>query len=163
MDIVVGTSANRTVIFNDTLKYVVFSPYWNIPRSIVRNEILPGIRKSANYLARKNMEQTGFSNGLPVIRQKPGGSNALGRVKFIFPNSYSIYFHDTPSKSLFENKKRAFSHGCIRLAEPTKMAEYLLQNQPEWTAGKINEAMNSSKEKWVSLKEPVPVMITYFT
>ena len=163
MDIVVGTSANRTVIFNDTLKYVVFSPYWNIPRSIVRNEILPGIRKSANYLARKNMEQTGFINGLPVIRQKPGDSNALGRVKFIFPNSYSIYFHDTPSKSLFKNKKRAFSHGCIRLAQPKKMAEYLLQNQPEWTAGKINEAMNASKEKWVSLKEPVPVIITYFT
>ncbi len=163
MDIVVGTSANHTVIFNDTLKYVVFSPYWNIPRSIVRNEILPGIRKNQNYLASKNMEQTGFSNGLPVIRQRPGGNNALGRVKFIFPNSYSIYFHDTPSKSLFEKKERAFSHGCVRLAEPEKMAQYLLRNEAKWTKNEIRKAMNSSKEKWVALKEPVPVLITYFT
>lgn len=163
MAIVVGTSANKTVVFNDMIKYIVFSPYWNIPRSIVQNEILPGMQRSSNYLSKKNMEQTGFSHGLPVIRQKPGGSNALGKVKFIFPNSYSIYFHDTPAKSLFKNEKRAFSHGCIRLAEPRKMAAYLLRNQPEWTAGKISEAMNSAKEKWVTLKEPLPVIITYFT
>ncbi len=87
-----------------------------------------------------------------VIRQKPGGNNALGRVKFIFPNSHSIDFHDTPAKSLFERVSRAFSHGCIRLAEPTKMSEYLLRNQQEWATGKINEDMNSSKEKWVTLK-----------
>jgi murein L,D-transpeptidase YcbB/YkuD len=163
MDIVVGTSANRTVIFNDLLKYVVFSPYWNIPRSIVRNEILPAMQRDSRYLSRMNMEQTGFSNGLPVVRQKPGGKNALGKVKFIFPNSYSIYFHDTPAKSLFGREKRAFSHGCIRLAEPRKLAEYLLRNQPEWTAKKIKDAMNASKEKWVTLKDPVPVIITYFT
>ncbi len=163
MDIVVGKAANSTVVFNDMLKYVVFSPYWNIPRSIVKNEILPGMEKNANYLAERNMEQTGYSNGLPVIRQKPGGANALGKVKFIFPNSYNIYFHDTPSRSLFNSEKRAFSHGCIRLSEPEKMAEYLLRNQPEWTPDKINEAMNASKEKWVTLKEPVPVFITYFT
>lgn len=113
MDIVVGTAAHKTVVFNKLLQYIVFSPYWNIPPNIVRQEILPGIRKNANYLADKNMEQTGTSNGLPDIRQKPGGSNSLGRVKFLFPNNYSIYFHDTPSKSLFENEKRAFSHGCI--------------------------------------------------
>ena len=163
IDIVVGTEANKTVVFNDILKYVVFSPYWNIPRSIVRNEIQPAMRKNPNYLARNNMEQTGSSNGLPVIRQKPGGSNALGRVKFIFPNSYSIYFHDTPAKSLFNKQKRAFSHGCIRLAEPKKLAEYLLRNQPEWTPLEINEAMKDSKEKWVTIKEPIPVIITYFT
>lgn len=163
MDIVVGKAGNSTVVFNDMLKYVVFSPYWNIPRSIVRNEILPGMEKSLNYLARRNMEQTGYSNGLPVIRQKPGGPNALGNVKFIFPNSYNIYFHDTPSKSLFNSEKRAFSHGCIRLAQPKKMAEYLLRNQPEWTSDKISEAMNVSKEKWVTLKKPVPVFISYFT
>ncbi|MEJ7738728.1 MAG: L,D-transpeptidase family protein [Chitinophagaceae bacterium] len=124
MDIVVGTAANKTVVFTDTLKYVVFSPYWNVPRSIVRKEILPGIRKSANYLVRHNMEQTGFSNGLPEIRQKPGGNNALGKVKFIFPNNYSIYFHDTPSQSLFEIEKRAFSHGCIRLSIPHYKSHY---------------------------------------
>jgi len=163
MNIVVGTAANSTVIFNDVLKYVVFSPYWNIPRSIVRNEIFPAMQRNRNYLSARNMEQTGFSNGLPVIRQKPGGSNALGLVKFIFPNSYNIYFHDTPSKSLFNRDKRAFSHGCIRLAEPKKMAEYLLRNQTEWTLGKIKEAMHASKEKWVTLKEPVPVFISYLT
>ncbi len=163
MDIVVGKAGNSTVVFNDMLKYVVFSPYWNIPRSIVRNEILPGMQRNTNYLASKNMEQTGYSNGLPVIRQNPGGANALGKVKLIFPNSYNIYFHDTPSKSLFNRKIRAFSHGCIRLAEPTKMAEYLLRNQPEWTSDKISEAMNASQEKWVTLKEPVPVFISYFT
>jgi murein L,D-transpeptidase YcbB/YkuD len=163
MDIVVGTAANKTVVFNDLLQYIVFSPYWNIPPSIVRKEILPGMRRSAHYLADKNMERTGSSNGLPNIRQKPGGSNSLGRVKFLFPNNYSIYFHDTPSKSLFENEKRAFSHGCIRLAEPKKMATYLLRNQPGWTPERIDAAMNASKESWVTLKEPMPVLITYFT
>ncbi len=109
------------------------------------------------------MERTGTRNGLPVIRQKPGGANALGKVKFIFPNSYNIYFHDTPAKSLFSESNRAFSHGCIRLADPTKLAEYLLRDQPEWTPEKIKEAMNASKENWVTLKNPVPVFISYFT
>ena len=109
------------------------------------------------------MEQTGYSDGLPVIRQNPGGANALGRVKFIFPNSYDIYFHDTPAKSLFKEEIRAFSHGCIRLGEPEKLAAYLLRNQTEWTAQKMDEAMSASKEKWVTLKQPVPVFITYFT
>ena len=163
IDIVVGTAANKTVVFNDELKYVVFSPYWNIPSSIVRKEIQPAMKRNPNYLSRNNMEETGFSNGLPIIRQKPGGNNALGKVKFIFPNSYNIYFHDTPAKKLFGREKRAFSHGCIRLAEPNKLAKYLLRNQPEWTSEKIKRAMNSSKEKWVTINETVPVFITYFT
>lgn len=163
IDIVVGKEAHSTVIFTDVLKYIVFSPYWNLPRSIVRNEILSAIQRNRNYLAKMNMEQTGYSDGLPVIRQKPGGANALGRVKFIFPNSYNIYFHDTPSKSLFNEDNRAFSHGCIRLAEPEKLATYLLRNQTEWTTQKMNVAMSSSIEKWVTLKEPVPVFISYFT
>ena len=163
INIVVGKAANNTVIFTGELKHVVFSPYWNIPRSIVRTEILPAIGRNRNYLAKMNMERTGYSDGLPVIRQNPGGANALGKVKFIFPNSYNIYFHDTPTKSLFNEDARAFSHGCIRLAEPVKLATYLLRNQPEWTTQKMNEAMSVSKEKWVLLKEPLPVFITYFT
>ena len=163
MNIVVGKAAHSTVIFTRQLTHVVFSPYWNIPRSIVRNEIIPAINRNRNYLARMNMERTGFSGGLPVIRQKPGGANALGRVKFIFPNSYNIYFHDTPSKSLFTKESRAFSHGCIRLAEPEKMANYLLRMQPEWSAEKINAAMSASVERWVPLKKQLPVFITYFT
>ncbi len=163
INVVVGKAAHNTVIFTGELKNVVFSPYWNVPPSIVRNEILPAIRRNGNYLTKMNMEQTGYSKGLPVIRQKPGGANALGRVKFIFPNSHNIYFHDTPSKSLFNEDNRAFSHGCIRLAEPEKLATFLLRNQPEWTTQKMNEAMSASIEKWVTLKEPLPVFITYFT
>ena len=109
------------------------------------------------------MEIIGEKDGLPEIRQKPGEKNALGKVKFLFPNSFNIYFHDTPSKSLFAKNKRAFSHGCIRLSDPVRMANYLLRNQPEWTAAKIEEAMNSDKEKFVKLKKPVPVLITYYT
>jgi len=163
IDIVVGQTAHNTVIFADKLQYIVFSPYWNVPPSIVQKEILPAIRKSRNYLSKNNMEQTGSSGGLPVIRQKPGGANALGKVKFIFPNSYNIYFHDTPAKSLFGEEARALSHGCIRLAEPAKLATYLLRNQREWTTRKINDALSASVEKWVTLKEEVPVYITYFT
>jgi murein L,D-transpeptidase YcbB/YkuD len=163
MDIVVGKEANRTVIFSDELKYVVFSPYWNIPRSIVRNEILPAMNKSNSYLSRNNMEITGHSNGLPVIRQKPGKGNALGKVKFIFPNRYNIYFHDTPAKTLFQRQRRAFSHGCIRLQQPFDLAKYLLRNDSSWTDNKIRTAMNQNREKWVELRKPVPVFIVYFT
>ncbi len=163
LDIVVGTDAHETVIFEDVLQFIVFSPYWNIPPSIVRKEILPGINANANYLSNHNMEQTGRENGLPVIRQKPGEDNSLGKVKFMFPNNYNIYFHDTPAKTLFNNSKRAFSHGCIRVAHPEKLAQYLLRNQPEWTADKIDTAMTLDKENWVKLKNPIPVLITYFT
>ena len=163
MNIVVGKAANRTVIFSDDLKYVVFSPYWNVPQSIVRNEIYPAMKRNSNYLQRNNMEVTGYSNGLPIVRQKPGKSNALGDVKFIFPNSYNIYFHDTPSRSLFDRQQRAFSHGCIRVQQPFDLAVYLLRNQPEWTKEKIKAAMHQSTEKWVTLNKSVPVFITYFT
>jgi len=163
MNIVVGKEGNSTVIFNDELKYIVFSPYWNVPSSIVKKEILPAMKRNPNYLASQNMEITGNGGGIPSIRQKPGGKNSLGRVKFLFPNNYNIYFHDTPAKSLFEREKRAFSHGCMRLAEPKKLAMYLLRDQPEWTEEKIDEAMNLSNEKWVTLKTPVPVYVSYFT
>jgi murein L,D-transpeptidase YcbB/YkuD len=163
MDIVVGKTGSETIIFADEVQYVVFSPYWNVPQSIVRSEIYPAMQKNPNYLAEKNMEQIGFSNGLPIVRQKPGNSNSLGRVKFIFPNSYNIYLHDTPSKSLFGAERRAFSHGCIRVSQPTKLAEYLLRNQKEWTSDKIVQAMRMNTEKWVALDDPLPVFISYFT
>ncbi len=163
MKIVVGKAGHNTVIFTDSLEYVVFSPYWNVPQSIVKNEILPEMRKDKNYLQKNNMEQTGSRNGLPVIRQKPGADNALGRVKFIFPNNYNIYFHDTPAKYLFDQNDRAFSHGCIRLDQPQKLAEYLLRNDPEWPDSKIIDAMYSGKNTWVKLKQKIPVYIVYFT
>lgn len=163
MDVVVGNSATRTVIFSDTLKRVVFSPYWGVPESIVRNEILPAMAKNPHYLASKGMEIVGGSAAHPMIRQKPGAGNALGRVKFLFPNSYSIYFHDTPSKGGFAREKRDFSHGCIRLSQPKELAEYLLRNDSTWTPEKIKEAMFGGKEITVNLKDTRPVTIGYFT
>ncbi|HVF80680.1 MAG TPA: L,D-transpeptidase family protein, partial [Flavisolibacter sp.] len=151
MNVVVGKEGNNTISFSGDLSTVVFSPYWNVPPSIVKKEILPKMASNPNYLASQNMEQTGSEGGLPVIRQKPGEQNSLGKVKFLFPNSFNIYFHDTPAKSLFSQDKRAYSHGCIRLAEPEKMAQYLLRNAPEWTPEKIAEAMNSEEEKYVKL------------
>ena len=102
-------------------------------------------------------------DGLPEIRQRPGPKNALGKIKFLFPNSYDIYFHDTPAKSLFKKDKRAFSHGCIRLSNPVQLAQYLLKDQPAWNPSKIQKAMNGEEEKFVKLKKPVPVLITYYT
>jgi len=163
MPIVVGTQTDKTVVFNDELTHIVFSPYWHVPESIVREEILPAIRRNRNYLSRNNMERTGTENGLPVIRQKPGKHNALGLVKFVFPNNHKIYFHDTPSKTLFEKRKRAFSHGCIRLSEPSRLAEYLLRNTPGWTPAAISDAMHSGKEQTVKLETPVFVNIIYIT
>lgn len=159
MNVVVGTSNNSTVIFTGNLKYVVFSPYWNVPPGILKNEVLPGIARDPNYLAKHNMER--YGNG--KIRQKPGASNSLGLVKFLFPNNYNIYLHDTPSKSLFNEDKRAFSHGCIRIAEPDWLAEWLLRSDSTWTDAAITKAMKAGKEKYVTLKEEVPVFIGYFT
>jgi len=163
IDVVVGKEGHNTMMFNGDLNQVVFSPYWNVPPSIVAKEILPAMEKNPNYIAKENMEITGNDDGLPVVRQKPGAGNALGKVKFLFPNSFNIYFHDTPSKSLFNRDTRAYSHGCIRLKEPEKFANYVLRNQPEWTPEKISEAMNSGEEKYVKVKDPIPVIITYYT
>jgi len=158
MNVVAGQPVHETVIFNGDMKYVVFSPYWNVPNDIYKNEILPGMQSDPDYLAKHNMESV---NG--TVRQKPGPNNSLGQVKFLFPNSYSIYLHDTPSKSLFKQDSRAFSHGCIRLAEPKKLAMYLLKDDPQWTEAKINAAMNAGQERWVTLKQTIPVFIAYFT
>lgn len=178
-NVVVGSVTNQTVIFNGDMKYIAFSPYWNIPSSIIGKEILPAMKRNSSYLAKHNMEVVSGSgvvnpssidwnkytgkNFPYTIRQKPGPNNSLGRVKFLFPNSYSIYLHDTPAKSLFNESSRAFSHGCIRVGEPQRLAEYLLRNDSVWTADKIEKAMNSDKETSVTLSTPVPVFIAYFT
>ena len=157
-NVVVGTTMNKTVVFSGMMSYIVFSPYWNVPTSIKEKEILPGIKKNSNYLAKHNMEWNGSN-----IRQKPGPTNSLGLVKFLFPNSNNIYLHDTPSKSLFNSEKRAFSHGCIRVEQSKELAEMLLENDPHWTKEKINDAMHKGKESWYTLKEKIPVYIGYFT
>jgi murein L,D-transpeptidase YcbB/YkuD len=116
------------------------------------------MKRNPNYLAKHNMEYNGGK-----IRQKPGPNNSLGLVKFLFPNSFNIYLHDTPSKSLFNEDKRAFSHGCIRVSEPFQLAKYLLRHTDNWTDEKIRAAMNSGNEQYVTLKKTVPVYLVYFT
>lgn len=163
MDVVVGREGHYTTMFSGNLNQVVFSPYWNVPPSIVKKEIIPGLRRDKKYLMKRNMEIVGKGGGFPVVRQRPGKRNALGKVKFLFPNSFEIYMHDTPDKGFFNRSQRDLSHGCIRLSDATKMANFLLRNKPEWTQEKIDEAMNRGKEQYVSLKVHVPVIITYYT
>ncbi|HSB92833.1 MAG TPA: L,D-transpeptidase family protein, partial [Flavitalea sp.] len=158
MNVVVGSTQNHTVIFTGKLKYVVFSPFWNVPASILKNEIIPGIKRNPNYLAQHNMEWNGGA-----VRQKPGPRNSLGLVKFLFPNSYDIYLHDTPSKSLFNESIRAFSHGCIRVSQPANLAQWILRSQPGWTTESINKSMHANKEKFVTVKSDINVFIGYFT
>jgi murein L,D-transpeptidase YcbB/YkuD len=158
MNVVVGTEMNKTAIFNGMLNTIVFSPYWNIPSSIGKEEILPAIARNRNYLARNHMERNGKN-----FRQKPGPWNALGKVKFLFPNSHSIYLHDTPAKEVFEKDRRAFSHGCIRVSEPGRLAKYILRHQPDWTEARIDSAMNAGKERYVQVIKPIPVFIAYLT
>jgi murein L,D-transpeptidase YcbB/YkuD len=165
MDVVVGKEGHSTVQFTGTLNQIVFAPYWNIPPKIVTNEILPAIEKNKNYLEENQMEDQGDKDGdgIPDIRQLPGDKNSLGKIKFLFPNRYDIYLHDTPAKSLFAKARRAFSHGCIRLADAEKMAAYLLRNDPDWDDTKITEAMNATEPKTVKLKNTAEVFITYYT
>ena len=163
MPVVVGKEGHNTTLFSDKLSTIVFSPYWNVPQSIVKNEIVPGIAKNKNYLADHQMETTGTEDGLPVVRQLPGPKNSLGKVKFLFPNIFNIYFHDTPAKSFFDKDVRAYSHGCVRLSDPLKLATYLLKGNDSWTSQNIEKAMDSGKEQYVALKDPVPVFITYYT
>lgn len=137
---------------------MIFSPYWNIPPSIIKQEIRPGMAKNAGYLRIHNMEWNGGN-----VRQKPGKNNSLGLVKFIYPNSNNIYLHDTPAKSLFNEDNRAFSHGCIRVAQPEELAKKLLNQLPVWTPEKIDAVMHAGNERKVVLKKKIPVYIRYFT
>ncbi len=156
--VVVGKEMNKTVVFSGEMSYLAFSPYWNIPPSILENEIKPGIAKDPNYLSKHNMEWVDER-----VRQKPGGSNSLGLVKFMFPNSNNIYLHDTPAKSLFNREERAFSHGCVRVEKARDLAIAITKHDGNWTEKKVDEAMNAGKENTYSLKQKIPVYIAYFT
>lgn len=179
MNVVVGKEASKTSIFRGDLSMVVLNPYWNIPTSIIRNEIMPKLQRGTSYLSRNNMEVLSgnkvidpssvnwskYVNSIPPynFRQKPGNKNSLGKMKFLFPNSYSIYLHDTPSKGLFNESARAFSHGCIRLSEPRKLALYLLRNNTTWNSEKVDEVLKTDKENIIKVKPTIPVYIVYFT
>ena len=158
MKVIVGKYKNKTPTFNTTLEAVVVCPYWNVPKSIEQKEILPLLKKNPNYLKKHNME---WSNGF--IRQRPGPTNSLGRIKFLIPNRYSVFLHDTPVKSLFEKRVRMFSHGCIRLNDAKKIALYLLQQEKNWDSLRLENAIKDNKEKMVELKTPIPVYVSYLT
>jgi L,D-transpeptidase YcbB len=176
MRVVVGKEDTPTPIFNHRMTYLVFAPYWNVPDDIAQNETLPALMKDPHFLERSNMEVVD-TTGKPVdaksidldtpekyrFRQRPGTSNSLGLVKFMFPNQFNVYLHDTPADSLFARASRSLSHGCVRLEEPEKLAEYVLRDQPDWTPERISEAMHAGTEKIVKLKAPLPVYLGYWT
>lgn len=182
MRVVVGKAVSKqTPAFRGDMRYVVLSPYWNVPYSIAVNEILPALKRDPGYLDSHNMEIVAESgpNATPLpaseenvaavragqlrIRQKPGGRNSLGPAKFIFPNAEAIYFHGTPATQLFARTRRDFSHGCIRLEDPQAMAEWVLRDQPEWTSERIGEAMSKDVPTRVDLTASLPVIIFYTT
>lgn len=174
--VVVGRPQNQTPVFNDEIEHIVVNPYWNVPPSIAVNEIKPHLLANPGYLASQNMEM--LSGGKVVnasaidwsstninnfhIRQRPGGGNALGRIKFLFPNQHDVYLHDTPSKSLFARSFRAYSHGCVRVENPMEFAAALVQHEPEITLASI-EGLVGEKERWLNLSSKIPVHISYFT
>ena len=185
MPVIVGKLQHETPVFSDSIKYVDFNPFWNITPSIAKKEMLAKLREDSNYLASKHIKL--FSNwqadgieldplsidwdevsrkriGQFKLRQEPGAWNALGIVKFVFPNKYSIYLHDTPGRDLFDKTDRAFSHGCIRVSEPQQLAEFLLAaNDIQWTEEAINNIVKSEKRKVVRLKDPIPIHMVYQT
>jgi len=183
MKVIVGKTKKglQTPEFHADMKQVVFGPYWNVPSSITRNEIVPILRRNPGYLSRQGMEIVDrfggnakryplnagtiarLRSGALKIRQRPGLRNALGRVKFLFPNRYSVYMHDTPAKRLFQRPRRDFSHGCIRVEDPVRLAGFVLHDRPQWSKQRIQQTMHRSRSKWVHLKRPIPVYVFYST
>jgi L,D-transpeptidase YcbB len=180
MRVVVGkvVGEHETPVFTHMMKYLVFRPFWNVPVDIARKELVPHIATNHGYLATKNFEVTNnkgiiqtdytakeVSQGAVMVREKPGPKNSLGLVKFMFPNQYDIYLHSTPAVSLFEQTRRDFSHGCIRVQKPADLAAWVLQDQgDDWDLEKVQAAMNSGTDNHtVSLKTPLPIVIFYLT
>ena len=185
MDVIVGRTfaSAQTPVFEDSMRYVVLRPYWDVPYSITRREMLPKIHANPAYLSRERLELVnGQGDNSPVVpptpenlellgagklrlRQQPGEDNALGLAKFIFPNSYNVYLHSTPAHQLFQQSVRAFSHGCIRVADPLSLATLVLKDAPgDWTREKIDAAMHGTADSVrVNLTEPIQVLILYGT
>jgi murein L,D-transpeptidase YcbB/YkuD len=183
MRVVVGKAMRtQTPVFSRDMTYVVLRPYWNVPPSILRGEIVPAIQRDREYVASKNYEVTTpdgkvvtsgtisddvlaqLKAGKLMVRQKPGPTNALGLVKLIFPNENNVYLHSTPSQSLFSRSRRDFSHGCIRVEKPAELTVWVLRNNPGWTLDKVQQGMQSGKDNvTVTLAKRVPVFIVYGT
>jgi murein L,D-transpeptidase YcbB/YkuD len=176
----VGKLYRQTPIFKAPLKYLVINPTWTVPPTILAKDVIPAIKRDQSYLQKKNMKiisrsgkivdpgsidwsQYPAKNFPYSIRQDPGPTNALGRIKFIFPNKHFVFLHDTPSKALFNRTERTFSSGCIRVEDPFEFALQLLRNQDDWNREKIDEILKSKKTKTIYLKEQIPVYLLYFT
>lgn len=159
MRVIVGKPYTRTPMFSSAMESVVLNPSWYVPRNIAVNEILPKVRKDPSYLARNNYEMLSGSR----IRQKPGPQNALGRIKFLFPNRFSVYLHDTPSRTLFNQTVRTFSHGCIRIEKPFDLAVWALRDEPRWTPEAIRAGIDAGGERTVALSRKIPVHVAYWT
>jgi murein L,D-transpeptidase YcbB/YkuD len=183
MNVVVGKAypRNQTPVFNKRMNHLVLAPYWNVPTSITKGELIPKLDKDPSYLRKKHYEivdgegnnhpynsssKRGLLNGSLRIRQKPGNHNSLGLVKFMFPNKYSVYMHGTPAQSLFAKSKRDYSHGCIRLEEPLRMAEYITKLDGQgstWTKARLKKTMESGKATTVKLNSDIQVFVLYTT
>jgi L,D-transpeptidase YcbB len=182
MKIVTGKAQRlQTPLFSGRLQYVIFRPYWNVPLSIQRKELVPEIARDWSYLAKNNYEVitpqgvvvsrstvsddmlAQLRSGKLLLRQTPGPKNALGLIKFVFPNSYDVYLHDTPAKNLFSRTRRDFSHGCIRLEKAEDLAVWVLRDEPGWPRERIDEAMMGQDDFRVNLKRPIPVLVVYGT
>jgi murein L,D-transpeptidase YcbB/YkuD len=159
--VIVGKTTTPTPIFSDRMRFIVVNPSWSVPPSIVQKEMAAKHGGDLSYLAQRGFQVT-YRNGRASVRQPPGEGNALGRVKFVFPNDYSVYLHDTPTRNLFSQKRRAFSHGCVRVFEPFKLAEAVLAPTKEWSETRLRRMIGPS-ERRIDLKEPLPVHIEYFT
>ena len=177
---VVGKPYRKTPVFRAEMKYLVLNPDWTVPPTILRKDVLPKMVKDPSYLADHNMDVVDNSGcavdpksvdwkrypaaTFPyIIRQRPGPTNSLGLVKFIFPNPHFVFLHDTPSRDLFEKTDRSFSSGCIRIENPLDLAEILLRNKPEWNRAAIDAAIAEGTSKTIYLDQPIPVLVMYLT
>jgi len=178
MRVVAGRAGRTpTPVVAAAMKTVVFGPYWNVPRSITKDEMLPKLAQDPGYLASQEMEIVATGVVLPEtpeslaqlaagearLRQRPGAKNALGRVKFLFPNPHDVYLHDTPSQSLFRASRRDFSHGCVRVEQPEALARWVLGDQPEWSDERIADALANASDESVAVRSPVLVLLFYAT
>lgn len=160
MRVVVGRTVSQTPVLSDTMTHIVVNPSWHVPDGIARKELFP---KGAEYLARNNYAIEYDARGVARIRQRPGSNNALGKIKFMFPNHHNIYLHDTPADNLFARTERDFSHGCIRVEHPLVLAEYVLRGDPEWNQPRLASVIGSGSTVDVKLPEQLPVYILYWT
>lgn len=178
--VVVGKTKHKTVAFSDEMEHFVVNPSWGVPKSIIKNEMLPSARSNPGYFSRKGYQVFARIRGKTrridpnrvnwrrvnasqiSVRQPPGARNALGQIKFMFPNKHAIYMHDTPSKSLFKRDARAFSHGCVRIHNPMEFADAILENEPKWNSARIKKLIGG-KEATVNFNKHIPVHIAYFT